>query len=134
MSCLNISIRNDAVMEELVEEFTISLESVNTDTRVRVSAQPSTVRITDDDGNGGLSFLVGQLCLMQSTSSPPGVTISMDRSSYAVSESSRKVEVCATMTGQSAINNTVIISTATGSAGILQSSLINIIHFKDSEQ
>ena len=50
MSCLNIRITNDAVMEELVEEFTISLESANTDTRVRVSAQPSTVRITDDDG------------------------------------------------------------------------------------
>ena len=50
MSCLNISITNDAVMEELVEEFKISLESANTDTRVRVSAQPSTVRITDDDG------------------------------------------------------------------------------------
>ena len=43
-----------------MEEFTISLESANTDTRVRVSAQPSTVRITDDDGNDGLSLLVSQ--------------------------------------------------------------------------
>ena len=66
---------------------------------------------------------------MQSTSSPAGVTITMDRHVYTVSESSSKVEVCATMTGQSAINNTVFISTATGSAGIHQSSLINI-HFR----
>ena len=49
-ACGNISITNDEIMEDLLEEFTISLESSNTDTRVRVSAQPSTVRITDDDG------------------------------------------------------------------------------------
>ena len=49
-ACGNVSIMNDEIMEDLLEEFTISLESSNTDTRVRVSAQPSTVRITDDDG------------------------------------------------------------------------------------
>ena len=49
-ACGNISITNDEIMEDLLEEFTISLESANTDSRVRVSAQPSTARITDDDG------------------------------------------------------------------------------------
>ena len=58
---------------------------------------------------------------MLSISSPPDVTIAMDRSTYTVRESSHNVAVCATMTGQSDINNTVIISTATGSAGIFMS-------------
>ena len=58
---------------------------------------------------------------MQSTSSPAGVTISMDRSSYTVSESSRRVQVCARQTGRSDINNTVYISTVPGSAGIFMS-------------
>ena len=49
-ACGNISITNDEIMEDLLEEFTISLESANTDSRVKVSAQPSTVRIIDDDG------------------------------------------------------------------------------------
>ena len=37
-------------MEPLVEEFSVSLEIDNTDSRVSVSAQPSTIRITDNDG------------------------------------------------------------------------------------
>ena len=50
-ACGNVTIVNDSIMEEQVEEeFIVSLEGSNTDSRVRVSAQPSTVRITDDDG------------------------------------------------------------------------------------
>ena len=48
-ACGNISITNDEIMEDLLEEFTLSLESATTDSRVRVSAQPSFVRIIDDD-------------------------------------------------------------------------------------
>ena len=55
---------------------------------------------------------------MLSTSSPPGVTIAMDRSSYTVRESSRRVHVCVRQTGRSDINSTVSISTVPGSAGI----------------
>ena len=55
---------------------------------------------------------------MLSASSPPDVTIAIDRSSYIVSESSRRVQVCARQTGQSDLNSTVSISTVPGSAGI----------------
>ena len=55
---------------------------------------------------------------MLSASSPPDVTISMDRSSYTVRESSRRVQVCVRQTGRSDINSTVSISTVPGSAGI----------------
>ena len=37
-------------MEKAEEEFIVSLQSENTDTRVRVSARTSIVQITDDDG------------------------------------------------------------------------------------
>ena len=32
------------------EEFTVSLQSSSSDTRVRISAMPSTITINDDDG------------------------------------------------------------------------------------
>ena len=53
-------------------------------------------------------------------SSPPDVTISIDRSTYTVRESSRSVDVCARMTGQNDINSTVYLSIVPGSAGIYQ--------------
>ena len=49
-ACGTISISDDSVMEKAEEEFIVSLQSTNTDTRVRVSARTSTVQITDDDG------------------------------------------------------------------------------------
>ena len=49
-ACGTISIRDDSIMEKAEEEFIVSLQSVNADTRVRVSARTSTVQITDDDG------------------------------------------------------------------------------------
>ena len=49
-ACGTISISDDSVMEKAEEEFIVSLQRSNTDTRVRVSARTSTVRITDDDG------------------------------------------------------------------------------------
>ena len=49
-ACGTIRINDDSIMEKAEEEFTVSLQSANTDTRVRVSARTSTVRITDDDG------------------------------------------------------------------------------------
>ena len=52
-ACGSIQIKGDNVMELLVEEFSVSLESSTTDSRIRVSAQPSTIRITDDDGECG---------------------------------------------------------------------------------
>ena len=52
-ACGSIMIVDDNVMEPLVEGFSVSLERDNTDSRVRVSAQPSTVRITDNDGMCG---------------------------------------------------------------------------------
>ena len=55
---------------------------------------------------------------MLSASSPPDVTIAMERSSYRVSESSRRVRVCARQTGRSDISSTVYLSTVSGSAGI----------------
>ena len=55
---------------------------------------------------------------MLSTSSSPDVTIAMERSSYTVSESSRRVRVCVRQTGRSDLNSTVSISTVPGSAGI----------------
>ena len=48
--CRSIRIINDVIMELLVEEFLVSLETFVTDSRVSVSAEPSTVRIIDDDG------------------------------------------------------------------------------------
>ena len=48
--CGTLAITNDNVMEEQVEQFTVSLQSASTDTRVRISAYPSTVQINDDDG------------------------------------------------------------------------------------
>ena len=48
-ACGTISIRDDSIMEA-EEKFIASLQSANTDTRVRVSARTSTVTITDDDG------------------------------------------------------------------------------------
>ena len=49
--CAEIGIVNDNVMEQLEEEFTVSLQSSNTDGRVRAVEQPySTVIIIDDDG------------------------------------------------------------------------------------
>ena len=49
-ACGTISIRDDSIMEKAEEEFIVSLQSANTDTRVSVSARTSTVQITDDDG------------------------------------------------------------------------------------
>ena len=49
-ACATISIRDDYIMEKAEEEFTVSLQSANTDARVSVSTRTSTVRITDDDG------------------------------------------------------------------------------------
>ena len=49
-ACAIINIRDDSVMEKAEEEFIVSLQSANTDTRVSVSARTSTVQITDDDG------------------------------------------------------------------------------------
>ena len=48
--CGTLAITNDNVMEEQVEQFTVSLQSASTDTRVRISAYHSTVQINDDDG------------------------------------------------------------------------------------
>ena len=47
-------------MEKEEEEFIVSLQSANTDTRVRVSARISTVKITDDDGECMCIVLVTQ--------------------------------------------------------------------------
>ena len=60
---------------------------------------------------------------MLSPSSPPDVTIAIERGSYTVSESSRRVPVCVRQTGQSDLNSTVSISTVPGSAGIYQLSM-----------
>ena len=48
--CANIRILDDSIMESLVEDFIVSLEPFRTDIRVRLSPQPSTVEIIDDDG------------------------------------------------------------------------------------
>ena len=50
VACTTISIRDDSIMEKVEEEFIVSLQRANTDTRVRASARTSTVQITDDDG------------------------------------------------------------------------------------
>ena len=48
--CSSIRITNDDVMELLVEEFSVSLQISTADSRVRVSAESSTVQNIDDDG------------------------------------------------------------------------------------
>ena len=48
--CGNIRIVDDSIMESLVEDFIVSLESFRTDIRVTLSPQPSTVEVIDDDG------------------------------------------------------------------------------------
>ena len=48
-TCGTLTINDDNAMEEQ-EEFTVSLQSAIAETRVRISAMPSTVVITDDDG------------------------------------------------------------------------------------
>ena len=48
-TCGTLTINDDNAMEQQ-EEFTVSLQSAIAETRVRISAMPSTVVITDDDG------------------------------------------------------------------------------------
>ena len=50
VACTTITIRDDSIMEKAEEEFIVSLQSANTDTRVRISARTRTVEIADDDG------------------------------------------------------------------------------------
>ena len=49
-ACGTISIRDDSIMEMAEEEFIVSLQSTNADTRFIVCTGTSTVKITDDDG------------------------------------------------------------------------------------
>ena len=48
-TCGTLTINDDNAMEQQ-EEFTVSLQSAIAETRVRISAMPSTVVINDDDG------------------------------------------------------------------------------------
>ncbi|CAI8041944.1 Extracellular matrix protein FRAS1, partial [Geodia barretti] len=95
-ACGTISIRDDSILEKGEEEFIVSLQSANTDTRVRVSRRTSTVHITDDDD----------------------VTIGLQYGAYTVEESSGRVQVCALMSGTSDIYSTVRLATISGTAGI----------------
>ena len=49
-TCITVSVVNDVRMEAVRETFTLVLENTNQDSRIRVSTQPSTVYITDNDG------------------------------------------------------------------------------------
>ena len=50
IACAEISIVDDSVMELLEETFIVSLHIENADPGVRISHQPSTVIISDNDG------------------------------------------------------------------------------------
>ena len=45
-----MTIVNDVKVEQLTEMLSVSLSSLNEDTRIRVNTHPSTVVIMDDDG------------------------------------------------------------------------------------
>ncbi|CAI8026680.1 FRAS1-related extracellular matrix protein 2 [Geodia barretti] len=96
VACATISIRDDSFMEKAEEEFIVSLQSANTDTRLRVSARTSTVQTTDDDD----------------------IAIWLQYSAYTVEESSGRVQVCALINGTSDINSTVRLATISDTAGI----------------
>ncbi|CAI8026684.1 FRAS1-related extracellular matrix protein 2 [Geodia barretti] len=95
VACTTISIRDDSIMEKVEEEFFVSLQRANTDTRVRASARTSTVQITDDDD----------------------ITIGLQYGAYTVEESSGRVQVCALINGTSDIYSTVHLTTISGTAG-----------------
>ncbi|CAI8026694.1 FRAS1-related extracellular matrix protein 2 [Geodia barretti] len=96
VACTTITIRDDSIMEKAEEEFIVSLQSANTDTRVRISARTRTVEIADDDD----------------------IAIWLQYIAYTVKESSGRVQVCALVNGTSDINSTVRLATISGTAGI----------------
>ena len=62
-SCIDIRILNDYILEDLVELFTVSLETVpDLNHRITLNPQTSRVIIIDDDGN--LTHALDLICLM----------------------------------------------------------------------
>lgn len=112
-ACGYITIVNDDEMDTLVENFTVSLERVETDSRYRVSAQPSIIHITDDDGVCCWTLSVQYF----KVSLPTGVRIRMVSHRLRTREGT-VAQVCAAVSGRSHISNTVHITLEPGTAGI----------------
>ena len=120
-----MTIVNDVRVERLTEQFSVSLSSLNEDTRIRVNTQPSTVVIMDDDGMNSrklatCSYTPASKIIM---TFPTESVVSLERSVYRVRESIGKIQVCARVVDPRAncpirIPFSVSLSTRDNTAGI----------------
>ena len=120
--CTTVTILNAERVEPLMEQFSVSLETVQEDSRIRVNSEPSRVVILDNDG---IFMFKKAMCINNIMCSFfPESVVSLQYSIYQATESVGMVEVCVhvespTVSCPITTSFSVQISTTDNTAGLV---------------